>query len=279
MGAAVAERRGVLMQLAAEGIIPVLGGCCGALAGGPEGGIAGIAVGQVVEKAINVFGGRIVQAWADWFRGQKPDASLAALAELASMAPAEARAAAADFLDQLAPAAEAADKSVAAEYLAAIPRSLDRALVPDPAGGRSLPPTVTLGEPQQLLQLLPTDVPPYPVPSELPGTPYRLNELLGAGGFGAVYKATATTLQHLPLAIKFCLDRSLLASLQQERAHLERLMRSGGEGWARRIVRLYGYDLDHRTPYLVYEFVPGGDLLRHLAKRQRDLGRPLNPAE
>ena len=48
-------RRGFLLHLAAEGMVPVLGGCAGALLGGPEGGVAGVAVGQVVEKAINFF--------------------------------------------------------------------------------------------------------------------------------------------------------------------------------------------------------------------------------
>jgi hypothetical protein len=45
---ALAVPRGVLLNLAVEGVLPVLGGCAGALAGGPEAGLAGVAVGQVV---------------------------------------------------------------------------------------------------------------------------------------------------------------------------------------------------------------------------------------
>src|SRR4029078_1818524 len=67
-------KRGVLLALAAEGMVPVLGGCAGALAGGPEagggGGLVGVAVGQAVEKVINFFGGRIVYHWGEWFRAQ-----------------------------------------------------------------------------------------------------------------------------------------------------------------------------------------------------------------
>jgi serine/threonine protein kinase len=272
-------RRGFLLHLAAEGMIPVLGGCAGALAGGPEIGLVGVAVGQVVEKAINFFGARIVQRWCEWFRAQPPEVRQAALAELAALTPEEAREEAAAALDRLAPDASPEDRSVALEYLSIIPGALDRALPRSTGGQRSLAPTVTFDEPQLLLQLLPADRPPYPVPSDLPGTPYRLLQLLGSGGFGAVYRATTHSLQHLPLAVKFCLDPTLAAALHRERSNLERLMKAGGEGWSTRIVRLYGYDLEHRTPYLVYEFVPGGDLTHDLKRRVAQLGRALNADE
>src|SRR5439155_20504493 len=60
--------------------------------------------------------------------------------------------------------------------------------------------------------------------------------------------------------------------------NLERLMRAGGAG-ARHVVRLYGYDLDHPTPYLVYEYVEGGDLTRLVAERRAALGGPPGAAE
>jgi serine/threonine protein kinase len=273
-------RRGVLLGLAVEGVLPVLGGCAGALAGGPEGGLAGVAVGQVVERAINIFGARIVERWQLWLRAQPPEARQAALADLAAFSPQEARAEAAAALDRLAPDANPADRSIVLEYLSIIPRTIDRALLKDSANGSvSLPATISFDQPQALLQLLPTGVPPYPTPSELPGTPYRLEQVLGSGGFGTVYRATASSLQHLPFAVKFCLDPTLIAGLHQERSNLERLMKAGGENWSPRIVRLYGYDLHHATPYLVYEFVPGGDLIHYLARRERQLGRPLNAGE
>jgi serine/threonine protein kinase len=271
-------KRNVLFYLAAEGVIPVLGGCAGALVGGPVGGVAGVAVGTVIEKAINLFGKGIVERWQAWFARHKSEAP-AAVAELAALPPAEARQVAASLLHELAPHADPQDVSIALEFLSAIPRSVGRALVPNPDGpGLSFPPTVALDDPRSLLQLLPADVPPYPVPADLPGTPYRLVELIGSGGFGAVYRAFSPTLQHLPLAVKFCLDRSLLPALNQERSNLERLMRAGGRG-SDHVVRLYGYDLDHPTPFLVYEYVAGGDLTHLLAARVAALGQPPSAAE
>ena len=272
------NRRPVLLYLAAEGVIPVIGGCAGALVGGPVGGIAGVAVGKAVEKAINLFGRGIVERWREWF-ARNPEEANAAIAELAALPAPEAQKEARSILLELAADADAPDIELAVEFLSAIPRAVDRVLVPDPVGGgRSVPPSVAFEDPRSLLQFLPEDVPPYPASADLPGTPYRLVELIGAGGFGAVYRAVSPTLQHLPLAIKFCLDRSLLPALNQERSNLERLMRAGGPG-SRHVVRLYGYDLDHPTPYLVYEFVEGGDLTRLVAARRVALGGPPAPAE
>jgi serine/threonine protein kinase len=242
--------------------------------------VAGLLAGQAAEKAINLFGLRIVERWLPWLRQLPRETQLAAVSGLADLVPEVARGEAAAALEQQAPQASPADRQAAVEYLGAIPRSVRRSLLSDrERGGRALPPTVTLDHPLSLLALLPADLPPYSVPCSLPGTEYQLEELLGSGGFGAVYRASGPSLQHLPLAIKFCLDGSLLPALQQERANLERLMKAGGESWSPRLVRLYGYNLEHRTPYLVYEYVSGGDLVRWLAARRARDGRGLTPGE
>src|SRR5215510_8131468 len=93
-----AKPRGILLQLAAEGVVPVLGGCAGVLVAGPEGGMAGAMVAQVIEKAINFFGGRIVERWNAWFRVQPPEKQVEALAELAALPPGEARKQASEIL-------------------------------------------------------------------------------------------------------------------------------------------------------------------------------------
>jgi serine/threonine protein kinase len=272
--------RSPLLQLAVDAVIPVLGGCAGALGGGPEGGVVGVVVGQVAEKAINFFGQRIVNKWLEWLRKQPPGMQVAALTQLAEVLPEVARSEVRAALEQKAPQVSPADRQVAIDYLSAIPRSVRRSLLTDrERGGRTLPPRISMDDSLSLLQLLPADLPPYSAPTALPGTDYRLEELIGSGGFGAVYRASGPSLQHLPLAIKFCLDRSLLPVLQQERANLERLMKAGGEAWSPRLVRLYGYNLEHRTPFLVYEYVSGGDLVHWLAARQVRDGHGLTAAE
>jgi hypothetical protein len=272
---APAVRRGVLLKLAAEGVLPVLGGCAGVV-------MAGAAVGQGVQKAINYFGGPVVQRWSQWLRGQPSATRLAAVVDLGSVTPEEARREATVALEQLAPDASAADRSAAVEYLAAIPCAVQQSLVSDPAtGGKTMtvPPALSLDDARTLIRLLPTDVPPYPVPAPLPGTDYRLEALLGTGGFGAVYRASSPSLQYLPLAIKLCLDPALVPALRQERSNLERLMKAAGASWSPRVVRLYGYNLEHTTPFLVYEYVPRGDLVHWLAARQARDRRGLGPGE
>jgi serine/threonine protein kinase len=269
----------LLLALAAEGVAPVVGGCAGALVAGPAGGVIGAVVGRAVERFVDVFGGPIVKKWSEWFHEQPLEVREAAVAELAAIPPDEARQEVQDALDRLAPNASPEDRSLALEYLTCIPLQVDRALVPDAKGARTVPATISFDEPALLLELLPTTIPPYRVPTLLDGTPYVLDSVLGTGGFGAVYHATAPSLQHLPFAIKFCLDINLVAALHRERSNLERLMRVGGKTWSARIVRLYGYDLDHKTPYLVYEFVPGGDLTHHIAKLRQEQGRPLKSDE
>ena len=271
--------RGFLLTLAAEGIAPAIGGCAGALAAGAEAGVAGIVVGQVVERAINYFGPRIVQRWLGWLRGQPRQDQLAAIAQLAALPPDEARREAAEAVERLAPEADRADKDLAVEYLTAIPSAVERSLVRDRATGTlTLPATMAADSAQGLLQLLPTDVPPYPAGATLPDTPYRLEELLGTGGFGAVYKATDPSLQYLTFAIKFCLDPSMTTTLRQERDNLDRLMSAGEGDWSPGIVRLYGYNLEHDTPHLVYEYIPGGNLSALLAARREKDATP-SPSE
>src|SRR5262245_56975111 len=103
------QSRGVLMDLAVEAVIPIVGGCAGALVAGAEGGLVGVAVAQAVEKAITFFGPAIVTRWVDWLRGQPPAACEAALAVLADMPPEQARREAEAAIERLAPNASPED--------------------------------------------------------------------------------------------------------------------------------------------------------------------------
>ena len=198
--------RGFLLELAAEGIAPVVGGCAGAVLAGPVGAAGGAAVGHVVEKAINFFGPRIVGKRLDWFRGKPKSEQVEAVANLGSVPVERAREVAREVLDRLAPSASPRkDRALALEYIAAIPEAVQQSLVPDlSARGMTVPPSISLESSQSLLQLLPSEAPPYAAPMKLPETDYFLKRVIGTGGFGVVYEAEIPALQHLLLAIKFC---------------------------------------------------------------------------
>jgi serine/threonine protein kinase len=274
------KRPNWLLNLAAKAMAPLVGGCAGLLVSAYVAPGVGKFVGKGVEKAIDVFGRYIVVKWQDWFAKQPAKLQDAAVNELANLTPAEARAEAKEAIDEAAPNASPEEKQLAVEYLTAIPNAVRQSLVPDPStGAASVPRGVSLTDPKALLALLPADVPPYAAPVQLPDTAYRLEEMIGVGGFGAVYRASASAMQHLPLAIKFCLDARMLPALHQERNILERLSKTGTDAWSPFIVRLYGYDLEHATPFLVYEYVPGGDLARRVTADRIATAKPPPPAQ
>src|SRR5262249_15713193 len=156
-------------------------------------------------KGIDFFGPRILKAWWGWLSTQPLADQVAAVEQVAALPDDEARRLAEEVVNQAAPDASPEDKAVAVDYLSAIPSAPRPSLLPPPPaapaprqsllpgpGGRGLtfPPQLLSGPGQGLANLLPQDVPPFVVPSDLAGTAYRLEKLLGTGGFGAVYKAS-----------------------------------------------------------------------------------------
>jgi WD40 repeat protein len=268
----------LLVNLAAEGIADVIKGCSQAVAAARNN--APTLSDGLPAKAINFFGPRIVERWLKGNQAKPRAELLDTIAALASIPIAESRRQAVAAVDRVANGASAEDKSTAVEYLTVIPLSVRRALVHNPDTGRMALPTQFINDDGvALIRILPADVPPYPVGSDLPGTTYVLEELLGIGGFGAVYKAKNRCEQHQPpRAIKFCLEPSMAATLHRERAILDRLMAVDTSKWSTRIVRLYGYVLDAKLPFLVYEYVPGGDLTSNVRVAREKTGRGFRPA-
>ncbi|MGE3808782.1 MAG: WD40 repeat domain-containing serine/threonine protein kinase [Gemmataceae bacterium] len=264
----------VLVNLAAQGVAPVIKGCSKAIA------LFNSQQAEALPKAISFFGPRIVERWlANLTARSKPD-QINALTELAALPLPASRLEAEQSFQNLGVDAGPEDRSVAIEYLSALPLAVRKSLIQDPETGRmTLPATVVSDDAQALIRLLPQDVPPFPIGSDLPGTPYFLEELLGLGGFGCVYRAKNRFEQNQPpRAIKFCLDASMLATLHRERAILDRLMSVDGSKWSERIVRLYGFALDAKPPFLVYEYVPGGDLTSLLQATREKTQRGFRPA-
>ena len=261
----------LLLQLAAEAVGPVVGAI-------PA--VAGFAV----EKAVNHFGPPIAKRLWEWLRGKPRREQEEALGQLASLTAAQAATLSKVFVRQYASDADSKAQEIAARYLSALPGAVRRSMVSVPgAGGLSLPLSLNLQQSASLLCLLPISAPPFAVPGDLPESNYYLEEVIGTGGFGAVYRARSkdSTQQYLHFAIKVCLDREMqmaLAALRNELDNLKELQKAAPTEWSDRIVKLFGYRLES-PPFLVYEFVPGGDLASHLARRQQESGGQVGPDE
>ena len=272
----------VLLTHAAECVAPLLDGCAKALRPVLNSQPDQTLVPWVETRAINILGPPIIAGWVGWLQPKSEDQVRRAVEELAGITVPAARQIIKTAIERIAPATSPEDLALAVDYISAVPVTARETLVPDSVTGRlELPRTEMIELSHLVHRILPVRVPPFPVGTELPGTPYILQELLGAGGFGAVYGAINRFEQHAPpRALKFCLNRSVLPALERERDVLDRLMAAGrSSNWSKRIVTLYGHCLDVPVPFLVYEYVAGGALPARLTATRTKIKRNLSPNE
>jgi serine/threonine protein kinase len=82
--------------------------------------------------------------------------------------------------------------------------------------------------------------------------------LLGQGGFAEVWKASHTEIKgQRPVALKFCLDEALVPSLRREIEIVGVLQDHAAD---KDIVRLLGTAYSADPPFLIYEYIDGGNL-------------------
>jgi serine/threonine protein kinase len=155
---------------------------------------------------------------------------------------------------------EPARRALAA-YLLQVPAAVRQTFrrATDPSG-KTIPAGFSLRKAEDLLRILPAQMPRFQPGDRPPGIgDWQLEELLGTGGFGEVWKArNVHRPQAEPVALKFCLDEKSAAALRNEVDLLDRVVQQGKSNPG--VVKLLHTYLTADPPCLEYEYVEGGDL-------------------
>lgn len=227
----------------------------------------------LIKSGVNVvtlgIGGEILdEIWNYWKDQTDADQRRKELEQLANMGNQQSRQQATQVVKQEAISSSPQLAQAITTYLTQIPAHVRRSLrrPSDPSGT-----TVSLNlVPQRaadLQSLLPERMPRFqPGQQPLENVPWVLEELLGVGGFGEVWKAHHMNFSELKAALKFCLDSEARERLLQHEAKV--VLQVQHEGRHPNIVELRQAFLQNDPPCLEYEYVPGGELTDWLDGRR-----------
>ncbi len=224
----------------------------------------GLFVGSLFEEVVSPW----CEAGWKWLNNRKKKEQQQAIDGLARIPVEDARRIAEEELggSKLTPE----EREKVADYLAVIPMTARRAIQHTQDGGK--PATLLSQLPahqDSLMKFLPLRPPRFKAGHKVPSYDFELELLLGQGGFGEVWKARHIRRQSVPpRAFKFCLDESVRVSLERELDLLDHIEAKGRHPG---IVQLLGTAMTAAPPFLMYEYIDGGDLVAWLASFD---GRP-----
>ena len=218
---------------------------------------------------------KVAQSAHQKYRERKRDAALRDdIQQLAQANFEEAKRAAVEAAREVAAGAPIEDRVNLELYLTQIPAAVRASLKrPDDPTGKTVPPAFAFNSPDDVIKMLPQRLPRFRGGEPLPGAPgWVLVEQLGVGGFGEVWLTRFGEYEWSALhgAVKFCYGLDT-RDLKHELALAVRAMQAGKHPG---LVPVIAQHFDSNPPWVMYEYVAGGDL----ADRIREWSR-LSPTE
>lgn len=204
---------------------------------------------------------------------QQPVVIREALTQAANMPSPEFEQKMREVVEQAIPEQPQEVRKAITDYLTLMPARIRQtfARVEDPSG-RTLPANWTVQRPEDLFSLLPPRPPMFREGDSPPeANRWVLVERLGIGGFGEVWKARSKTMQNSFTAFKFCLDPKSQQYFYENELRLVELVKNELTDHPHIVKVLDAYS-EGPTPWIQYEYIPGGDLGQLIATWPRDLG-------